>query len=86
MLRAVGADEKTILGCYSGQVFLSLALGMALAVVIWVCLDVGLAYCSRGIAAIVLFSLSCLSLCLLLLRRRVCQITNQSIIENIREL
>lgn len=86
MLRAVGADEKNILGCYSGQVFLSLALGMALAVVIWVCLDVGLAYCSRGIAAIVLFSLSCLSLCLLLLRRRVCQITNQSIIENIREL
>lgn len=86
MLRAVGADEKTILGCYSGQVFLSLALGMALAVVIWVCLDVGLAYCSRGIAAIVLFSLSCLGLCLLLLRRRVRQITNQSIIENIREL
>ena len=86
MLRAVGADEKTILGCYSAQVFLSLALGMALAAVIWVCLGVGLAYCSRGIAAIVLFSGSCLGLCILLLRRRVRQITSQSIIENIREL
>ena len=86
MLRAVGADEKTILGCYSGQVFLSLALGMALAVVILVCLDVGRAYCSRGIAAIVLFSGSCLGLCILLLRRRVRQVTSQSIIENIREL
>lgn len=86
MLRAVGADEKTILGCYSGQVFLSLALGMVLAVVLWVCMDVGLAYCFRGIAAIVLFSGSCLGLCILLLRRRVRQVTNQSIIENIREL
>lgn len=86
MLRAVGADEKTILGCYSAQVFLSLALGMALAAVLWVCLDIGLAYCTRGIAAIVLFSGSCLGLCILLLRRRVRQITSQSIIENIREL
>lgn len=86
MLRAVGADEKTILGCYSGQVFLSLALGMVLAVVLWACVDVGLAYCFRGIAAIVLFSGSCLGLCILLLRRRVRQVTNQSIIENIREL
>ena len=86
MLRAVGADEKTILGCYSAQVFLSLALGMALAAVLWVCLDIGLAYCTRGIAAIVLFSGSCLGLCILLLRRRVRQVTSQSIIENIREL
>lgn len=92
MLRAVGAEEKTILRCYSGQVFLSLALGMALAILVFLLLKVfagmnlGLVYCLCGIAAILIFSGSCLGLCILLLRRRVRQVTNQSIIENIREL
>ena len=92
MLRAVGADEKTILRCYSGQVFLSLGLGMALSILVFIILfassilDVPAQYYPSGIATILLFSLSCLGLCLLLLRRRVRQITNQSIIENIREL
>lgn len=92
MLRAVGAEEKTILRCYSGQVFLSLALGMALAILVVILLmvfagmNLGLVYCLCGIAAILIFSGSCLGLCILLLRRRVRQVTNQSIIENIREL
>lgn len=92
MLRAVGAEEKTILRCYSGQVFLSLALGMALAILVFLLLKVfagmnlGLVYCLCGIAAILIFSGSCLGLCILLLCRRVRQVTNQSIIENIREL
>ncbi len=92
MLRAVGAEEKTILRCYSGQVFLSLALGMALAILVFILLMVfagmNLApeYYPGGIAAVLLFSGCCLGLCILLLRRRVRQVTNQSIIENIREL
>ena len=92
MLRAVGADEKTILRCYSGQVFLSLGLGMALSILVFIVLfvssimDLPAQYYPSGIAAILLFSLACLGLCLLLLRRRVRQVTSQSIIENIREL
>lgn len=92
MLRAVGADEKTILRCYSGQVFLSLGLGMALSIIVFIVLfvssilDLPAQYYPSGIAAILLFSLACLGLCLLLLRRRVRQVTSQSIIENIREL
>ena len=92
MLRAVGAEEKTILRCYSGQVFLSLGLGMVLSILIMAVLftssimNVPARYYPSGIAAILVFCLSCLGLCCLLLRRRVRQITLQSIIDNIREL
>lgn len=92
MLRAVGADEKTILRCYSGQVFLSLGLGMVLSILVMAVLftssimNVPARYYPSGIATILVFSLACLGLCLLLLRRRVRQVTGQSIIDNIREL
>ncbi|MGN1016644.1 MAG: FtsX-like permease family protein [Faecousia sp.] len=92
MLRAVGADEKTILRCYTGQIFLSLGLGMVLSILVMAVLftssimNVPARYYPSGIATILVFSLSCLGLCLLLLRRRVRQITGQSIIDNIREL
>lgn len=92
MLRAVGAEEKTILRCYSGQVFLSLGLGMVLSILVMAVLftssimNVPARYYPSGIATILVFSLASLGLCLLLLRRRVRQITEQSIIDNIREL
>ena len=92
MLRAVGAEEKTILRCYSGQVFLSLGLGMVLSVLVIAVLftssimNVPARYYPSGMATILLFSLACLGLCQFMLRRRVRQVTEQSIIDNIREL
>ena len=92
MLRAVGAEEKTILRCYSGQVFLSLGLGMVLSILVMAVLftssimNVPARYYPSGIATILVFSLACLGLCQFMLRRRVRQITKQSIIDNIREL
>ena len=92
MLRAVGAEETTILRCYSGQVYISLALGMVLSVVVMAVLftssimNVPTRYYPGGIAAILLFTASCMALCQGMLRRRVRQVTKESIIENIREL
>lgn len=92
MLRAVGAEEKTILRCYSGQVFLSLGLGMVSSILVMAVLftssimNVPARYYPSGIATILVFSLACLGLCQFMLRRRVRQITKQSIIDNIREL
>ena len=92
MLRAVGAEEKTILRCYSGQVFICLTLGMVLSVLVMAALftssimNVPARYYPGGIAAILLFTVSCMALCAFMLRRRVRQVTSGSIIDNIREL
>lgn len=92
MLRAVGAEEKTILRCYSGQVYIALVLGMVLSILVMAVLftssfmNVPSRYYPSGIATILVFSLACLGLCQFMLRRRVRQITLQSIIDNIREL
>lgn len=92
MLRAVGAEEKTILRCYSGQVFICLTLGMVLSVLVMAALfsssimNVPARYYPGGIAAILFFTVCCMALCAFLLRRRVRQVTRGSIIDNIREL
>lgn len=92
MLRAVGADEKVILRCYSAQVFACLILGMLIAIAALISLRaMGILGPGDGsylsiIATILLFSALCMLLCQLMLRQRVRQVTRQSIIENIREL
>jgi len=92
MLRAVGADEKVILRCYSAQVFACLILGMLIAIAALISLrTMGILGPGDGsylsiTATILLFSALCMLLCQLMLRQRVHQVTRQSIIENIREL
>lgn len=92
MLRAVGADEKTIFACYVGQAYLSLLTGMILAVLALILLnltrilDMPASYYPSGITAILFFTGSCMLLCHFALLRSVRRITQQSIIENIREL
>lgn len=92
MLRAVGADERTIFRCYAGQAYLSLAIGMLLAVLALILLkltdviDMPASYYPSGITAILFFTGSCILLCHFALLRSVRRITQQSIIENIREL
>lgn len=101
MLRAVGADEKAILGCYSGRITASVLGGMgvsfALFLVYFLLYLVDAVY--RGYLAsseirlmivitttIVALGLLCLLVCKFLLRFRIREIVNKSIIDNIREL
>ena len=103
MLRAVGADEKAILGCYSGQINACVGGGM--------CISLGLLgmylllYLIEGVmnhgyamsrAESIAFALMCVANCMMgllcflvckiLLRFRIREIVNKSIIDNIREL
>lgn len=93
MLRAVGADEKTILGCYSGQAGAAILAGLLLAALAGAAVDLFqyVQYGSSPIflpgfwAAVLAAALSTL-LCQGVLRLRVRELTKQSIIDNIREL
>ena len=102
MLRAVGADEKAIRGCYGGQIYASVFGGMILSS----CLLVGYALLYIGLelhygsrilwSEIKLFlvmgiagavvGVLCLLVCKFLLRFRIREIVSKSIIDNIREL
>lgn len=89
MLRAVGAEEKTVLDCYSLPAYLSILLGMILsmallALVIDLSAAKDLIPTALGVMAV--FAAACCLACRGLLTRRVREITKQSIIDNIREL
>lgn len=96
MLRAVGADEKTILGCYGGQATFSVALGAAvgmglLGTVYLINLSQGYikdTLCGMGLTLgfMALLALFCHLTCRYLLRLRIRGIVRRSIIENIKEL
>ncbi len=101
MLRAVGADERAILGCYGGQITVSIAGGLVLALGLF-----GIYFandCLRSlrsgyyspteatlfasmVAVICTAAAVCYVVCRFFLRLRVRQIVKKSIIENIREL
>ncbi len=102
MLRAVGADERAILGCYSGQLNASILGGLVISFGLLglyciaflidglrfhytmsskealICLMIG------GIICVM--SAFCYLICKFLLRFRIREIVNKSIIDNIREL
>ena len=102
MLRAVGADEMAILGCYSGQLNASILGGLAISFGLLglyclaflidglryhytmsskealLCLMIGIIIC--------VMAAFCYLICKFLLRFRIREIVNKSIIDNIREL
>ena len=102
MLRAVGADEKAILGCYGGQINASVFGGMILSfclllgyallyiivelqyggVILWS--EIKLFLLMGAVGSVV--GILCLLICKFLLRFRIREIVNKSIIDNIREL
>ena len=102
MLRAVGADVKIILGCYSGQLSASMiggvgiSLGLLLLYVVGSVID-GMKY-QYGytreevfiflLIATVICAMAflCFAICKVLLRLRIRAYLNKSIIDNIREL
>ncbi len=102
MLRAVGADERAILGCYSGSVTASIGGGAAisLGLVGTYVLLYGLALMNRGVTfstyeskllsgmavSICIMAVLCWLACRFFLRLRIREIVNKSIIDNIREL
>ena len=92
MLRAVGADEKTILGCYSGQVMVSFLGGfllttVAIIVILISAIIEGLElYAAFGFAAMIVLTALSWAICRYILRLRIRAYLNKSIIDNIREL
>lgn len=92
MLRAVGADETVILGCYSGQMTVSFLGGLlltyaAVAAVLVSGIIEGLElYAGYGLAAMLILAVLSWGICRRILRRRIRAIVRKSIIENIREL
>ena len=92
MLRAVGADEKVILGCYSGQVTVSFLGGFLLATIVIVAILIsaiieGLElYAAFGFAAMIALTVLSWAICRYILRLRIRAYLNKSIIDNIREL
>lgn len=99
MLRAVGADERTIRACYQGQVVFSVVMGTVLFGIIyaicwvarggryWTVLS---GFTNRGLIVLLAvclgFAMLCLLLCLMMLRARVRQTTRRSIVETIKEM
>lgn len=101
MLRAVGADEKAILECYSGRINASIfgGMGITLALYFVYCLIYFASVIKYGnlasndiklmivfLVTFVIFGFLCLIVCKFLLRFRIREIVNKSIIDNIREL
>lgn len=102
MLRAVGADEKAVLGCYSGTLRFCIAVGLGISlgfVVLYMTffilsyLDAGIRWMQNTIVlwgyvalGCVVMAALCYTACRALLRIRIREIVNRSIIENIREL
>ena len=101
MLRAVGADEKAILSCYSGRITASVIGGMGISFglflvyfLIYLVNAMGRGYLAASeirlmiliTVTIVILGFLCLLVCKFLLRFRIREIVNKSIIDNIREL
>ena len=92
MLRAVGADENTILHCYTGQVFFSILGGYLLtSLVLLVILITGIfdgfeLYIGYGFVAMTVIAVLSWIICNFILRLRIRNIVSKSIIDNIKEL
>lgn len=94
-IRAVGADGRVLRRCYSGQVYVIMALGIAMSLIIvaiiryhGVRLFVPYFAISNFVitGGIILFILLTLALCLLMVRRSVNDVIKHSIVECIREM
>ncbi len=90
-LRAVGADAKTVAGCYRMQILLSIALGLLVGLACMIALLTsyyGRAWWMRiaAPACVLGFSALCYAACMLALRSRIRETISRSIVENIREM
>lgn len=91
MLRAVGAAERTIAGCYSTVTAASIVLALTAAAGFLLLLNATVLFLPQKTLIAMLFTMlafatACALLCQEILRLRVREITRKSIIETIREL
>jgi hypothetical protein len=98
MLRAVGADEKAILGCYGGQIRAAVWGGFALSGSLFGFIQMvnilnmptrllrNLLETGLILGTMIALTLLCGLVCRMILRLRIREIVNKSIIDNIREL
>ena len=92
MLRAVGADENTILRCYTGQVSISILGGFVITSIILLLIllakifDGFEMFIGYGFVAMTVLAVLSWLICNLILRLRIRNIVSKSIIDNIREL
>ena len=91
-LRTVGADAKTVAGCYRMQILLSIALGllvglwsMAALLTSYYAMQARWLYIAAPVCVIG-FSALCCAACMLALRSRIRETISRSIVENIREM
>ncbi len=89
-LRAVGADERAIYGCYLWQMLLALGIGISCGLlasaVLPAALSEGWGDIVRTLPFTILYALLLAACCMLLLRLRIRGTMNKSVVENIREL
>lgn len=93
ILRAAGANSRTLAGCYCGGVLLSVGLGLlgGLACLLVYntlnrAMDVSDLFRGAEILSMTAFAAALLVVCLLTLRLRVREAVSRSVVENIREL
>ena len=92
MLRAVGAEEKTILDIYTGQVTVSIAGGFMLTLLaFWFMSAIEFLYLDNapilwGLLAMAGMAVLSWIMCRFFLYFRIREVINKSIIDNIREL
>ena len=87
-LRAVGADERALLGCYRLPMLGTTAIGTVIATVLCGLIqrDLGTSHPAVLIPAMLGMAVLCALCCLLGVRGRLRQVMKASIVENIREL
>ena len=91
-LRAVGANLKTLVGCYRLPVLGSAAIGLIPCLLFYIVTEIpGLKLFTRNHPAVMIPVLALMAGCVALasvagIRRRLACVTRQSIVENIREL
>ena len=94
ILRAVGADNRALTGCYSGQIILTAALGLlgSFALIAVFVFAQGpyyfqyLPFVPAMVAVAAVMDALLLLCCMLMLRQRVRETIHKSIVDNIREL
>ena len=92
-LRAVGADDRALIGCYSGSIFISISLGIVTSVLI-ISLLIATGFFGSltetnylpALLCCVVLALLMVGCCLGVLRLRVKDVIKKSIVENIKEL
>jgi len=92
-LRAVGADEKALMGCYRLPMLVTTAAGLLLALCLFILMGTAAYHYFLAshhlilmLPLMILTAALCALCCLIGVKARLRQLLNKSVVENIREL